>query len=163
MQQVIPQGCCPRLFCYPYSVIPSIFLPPFSSGHTKFPGHFPARAGGTPWQKYATVSLLAYAKEWQDLLWNKMQYGLATAKQHHWQQQLQRGRWSMGDADKKNQWQGVGEDKQTMMEGWLETTGQSSTQKEQAENLHYKEISHIRAECLHLRKATRRMIAPKRK
>lgn len=62
---------------------------------------------------------------------------------HHCQQQLQRGRWSMGDADKENQQQGVGEDKQTNMESWLEAAGQSSTLKKQARKLHYKEINHI--------------------
>lgn len=49
----------------------------------------------------------------------------------------------MADADKENQWQGVGEDKQTNMESWLETAEQSSAQKEQDGKLHYKEINPI--------------------
>lgn len=52
---------------------------------------------------------------------------------------------------------------QTNTESWLGTAGQRSTLKKQAGKLHYKEIKHIWAGCLHLTKATRRVTAPKRK
>lgn len=112
MQQVIPQGCCPRPFCHPYSMIPSLFLPPFSSGHTKFPKFqvlFLPELEALPDRSMVLHLCLPMQRNGRICCGIRGKYGLATAKQcrsNHCQQQLQKGRWSVGDADKENQWQG---------------------------------------------------------
>ena len=54
-------------------MVPCLLLPPFSSGPAKFPVPSPAQAAGSSCRKDVIAALLAYAKELQELLRNKVQ------------------------------------------------------------------------------------------